>query len=500
MRPLSIRASLTAWFVGLTMLLLGGFSVTLYSSLSRALRHGLDAELEARAEGLAGLSEWDEDLGGVEFGRSAELVARLETGIPGRGCEVSTWPEGKLLHASGDPLPTESSAVNSADEARPFALFTTVAGATPRRLCTVLARMPAIPAGEDDESDPAKPGFEVLVRVSDSLAPVEAQLARVGWLIGGLIGLSSLVVVAFGLFLSRRFVQPLKQLGNAAAAVRIGTLTPMPRRGSADEVDQLAAILDATFVSLDDTASRQARFTANAAHELRNPITVIRNAADVALRRDRSSSEYREFLGDVLATADRMGTIVQALLTLARMDEGVLRSTFAEVDLLAIARESAAVLAKSADRVRFTNGTATVIHGEPRLLRVLADNLLANALRFSAGQPVDVIVGTDERGGISLCVRDFGPGVPESHRKRVFERFYRVEAAEPEPSGAGLGLSIVAEVARVHAAECGLEDASPGTRVTVRFPASPLAPASHPSPSPPTTRDATAPRGSRAGV
>ncbi|MBI1850035.1 MAG: HAMP domain-containing histidine kinase [Planctomycetes bacterium] len=261
-------------------------------------------------------------------------------------------------------------------------------------------------------------------------------------------------------------------LRRVAAALRGGVTATMPRRGTDDEVDDVADDLDRTVSTLEASASRQARFTADAAHELRNPISVIRNAAEVALLHDRSGAEYREFLADILVTSRRMGSIVDGLLLLARMDAGVVRSTFAAVDLVGIVRESAARLATDPERVRIANESVGVIRGEARLLRVLVDNLLSNALRYSEGKPVDVVVRSEASRRVTLSVRDFGPGVPPSEKNRVFERFYRGANERRDGSGAGLGLAIVDEIARVHFAECEIGDAAPGTRASVRFPAS----------------------------
>ncbi len=466
MKPLSIRASLTAWFVLLTMLLLGGFSVTLHLSIRQALRSGLDAGLEARAETLVALCEWEEDRGEMEFELSQELSAELGAGHAGHGIDVWTWPALDLLHRSGEPIPVPTPELTWEPGPRPFAVFTSSGGAEPRRVCTLLARPSA---GSRPRNRPSKPAPEVLVRVTESLTPVESQLGRVGWLIVVLVGGSVLVVLAFGFFLSHRFVRPLEELGRAAASVRAGSRSRMPRRGNEDEVDRLAGILDATFSSLEESLNRQARFTADAAHELRNPIAVIRNAAEVALRNDRTGAEYKEFLSDVLVTSKRMGDILEAMLLLARMDAVVVQSIFRDVDLLEVARESAAAMAQNHGRVRIAEETSAFVRGEAGLLRVLTDNLISNALRYSDGAPVDVEVRREQDGGVSLRVRDFGPGVPEQAKELLFERFYRGETGRPNPEGAGLGLAIVAEVARVHSAECKLENASPGTRVIVRF-------------------------------
>src|SRR5262249_43176331 len=156
----------------------------------------------------------------------------LERGHEGRGLAVWTWPARKLLHASGEPLGAEPPALALEDGATRAVAWEDLAGTPPRRVCTMLARAPAVPAHGDD---PDHPAFEVVVRASESVAPVAAQLARVCWQIGALTGAASLVVLGFGMFLSRRFVRPLRELGAAAAAVRPGDHPTMPRRGTGDE-------------------------------------------------------------------------------------------------------------------------------------------------------------------------------------------------------------------------------------------------------------------------
>lgn len=460
----SLRFSLNAWFIGLATLLLAGFSLTLYAGLARALRSGVDDELVARAEGLLGICEWDDEADCVEFKLSPQLDAELGAGKPGRGLEVLTWPQRKLLHRSGDPIGGELPGFEPAAEGGRETRFADLEGDPPRRLCVLHARVPPAPAREDD---PERPAFEMVLRVTESVAPVAAQLARVRWQMGGLIGIAWVVVLAFGAFLSRRFVRPLQELGAAAAAVRAGEHARMPTRGTGDELDRLAALLDGAFASLADAVERQARFTSNAAHELRNPIAVVRNAAEVALRQERSGPEYRRFLEDARATSLRMGRIVEALLLLARLDRDEASARLVRVDLAEVARAAAA--AADRGRVRVTSGARGAVAGEPDLLRVLVDNLVANALHYCAGEPVELDVAEAPDGRVVLSVRDFGPGIPDDEKPRVFERFHRGATTPNDHSGAGLGLSIVADVARLHGATCRIADAQPGTRVTVEF-------------------------------
>jgi two-component system sensor histidine kinase TctE len=454
MKRLSIRGSLTAWFVGSTIVLLAASSLAFWVGLDRALRSGLDDSLRARAETIAVLCEWEGDLGRVEFEFSDELARRLAAGREGHGLEVWGWPGGRL-HGSGAPLaaPPPPDAVQPA----PFAFATLDTNdAEPRRVCTHRAHR---------ENADGSVAFDVAVSISESLRPIERQLARAGWLVLLFAGGAAAIAVAFGALVSRRLVRPLRSLETAAAAVQGGARAPMPRRGSGDELDRLAQVLDDAFGSLHEALERQARFTADAAHELRNPIAVIHNAADVALRQERTGAQYREFLADVLATARRLADVVDALLLLARMDAGALRGVFADVDLSVLARDAVG----GDRRVRVEGADDTVVRAEPRLLRVLIDNLLSNALRYAGPTaPVELVVKNG--GPVTLAVRDRGPGIPAAARQRIFDRFYRVSSADAG-DGAGLGLAIVAEVARVHGAALGVDSSAAGTCVTVTFPA-----------------------------
>jgi signal transduction histidine kinase len=473
-RPLSIRASLTAWFVGLTTLLLAAFSITLYVSSSRNLRDGLDARLTTEAMGLLALCDWDEEIGGPQVEMSEELTERLAELRPESGSQVWIWPDQVGIYRSGEqisaPFPPEEWTADFTSDQGTKAHYSTVAGEDGLlRLCALLAFMPGVPA---DGDEPAKEPFTVLVRTAENYGPVQAQLAHLAWFIAGLAIVSGGVIVLFALLLSRRVIRPLKELGDAAGQIRAGQATRLPRRGAGDEVDELADHLEDAFQRLDESMQRQARFTSDAAHELRNPISVIQSAADVALRRERTPEEYRAFLADVLATSRRMGAVMEALLLLARLDAGKTGATLKPVDLVAIAHDSAKALPGAKGRVRVTGAEPVPVAGDDALLRVLVDNLLSNALRYSPADQ-EVAVRVEMNGHPTLMVQDHGPGIPADHVEHVFGRFYRVANANPGVQGAGLGLAIVAEIARLHGAQPRIDTSPAGTTVSVDFPPPP---------------------------
>lgn len=462
---LSIRASLIVWFVGLTVALLAVFSVTLYIDIRSTLVSELDERLANRAESLLALCEWEDDGRRVEFELTPELAAEFAAAGRGRGIEVRSVRDGAMVHASGATL---GAMALPAVQGRSFT-FLDRDGPESIRVCSLRAAL----RNSDRSTDVPAP--EVVVRVAESFAAVRGQLARVRWTIALLALIAALAMSGFSWLLSRRLVRPLDQLGRAAAAVDPRRRVPMPRRGSGDELDRLAEVLDGAFTSLGDALDRQARFTADAAHELRNPVSVIRSAAEVALRGERSAAEQRRFLDDILTTAKRMGDVVQALLTLARVDSVGFRSDAQPVDLLAVVQDSVRGSADGAARVT-VRGESESVRGDPGLLRVMVDNLIGNALRHGGGTTVDVSVGREAGNGVVLRVRDFGNGVPPDLRSQVFARFYRGGGAVASDGGAGLGLSIVGEVARVHGARCEVGDADPGACFLVVFPRGPAEP------------------------
>ncbi len=221
------------------------------------------------------------------------------------------------------------------------------------------------------------------------------------------------------------------------------------------------------------------RFMADAAHELRTPVTVLRTRTEVALRQERDATRDAAALRAIEQESGRVGAIVGDLLTLARADAGerpVAREALFLDDLAANAVEAVRALAER-KRVTLQVGAfeEAAIMGDPALVRRLLLIVLDNAIKYTpAGGQVHLDV-TARNGRRAVVVSDTGIGIPEDQRAHVFERFYRGEPARREAEGAGLGLSIARWIADLHGAaiEIGpVPDGSPGTRVTLTFPAS----------------------------
>jgi signal transduction histidine kinase len=217
------------------------------------------------------------------------------------------------------------------------------------------------------------------------------------------------------------------------------------------------------------------RFMADAAHELRTPITVLRTHAEVALQQPRDAANYVTSLRGIEAEAQRLGGIVDSLLVLARADSGERQIEHERLFLDDVAIDAAA----AAQLVGRQKGVVVTVEefeeapidGDPALIRQLLMILLDNAMKFTdAGGRVSVRVSTPQ-GVPTFVVQDTGIGIKPEDLPRVFQRFFRGDTARGRTDGAGLGLSIASWIAREHGAEISVtSEAGNGTRVAIRFP------------------------------
>ena len=217
------------------------------------------------------------------------------------------------------------------------------------------------------------------------------------------------------------------------------------------------------------------RFMADAAHELRTPITILRTRAEVALQQPRATPDYVAALRGVEAEARRLGSIVDSLLVLARADSGERQIDKERIflDDIALDVAGAAEIVGRQKNVKLTvdEFEEAPVDGDPALIRQLIMIVLDNAVKFTdAGGQVHVRVSMHE-GAPTLVVDDTGMGIREEELSRVFQRFFRGETARSRTDGAGLGLSIASWIAREHGADISLRsEPGTGTKVTITFP------------------------------
>ncbi|WP_421883764.1 ATP-binding protein [Methylibium sp.] len=294
-----------------------------------------------------------------------------------------------------------------------------------------------------------------------------------------LIGLVVIVggLLVFGL---RRGLQPLDSTAQDVARRSARALEPITLEDVPKEIKPLVASINDLMNRLAVAFATQRRFLADAAHELRTPITALRLQLQL-LQRSSDEAERRQAVTDLAAGIDRSQRLVEQLLQVARSDPDGELTRREPVDLAELVRATVASLSIKAEHKGLDLGAdapdAVMVHGDANQLTVLLNNLVENALRYTppAGGVVDVTAGLQD-GRPLLRVVDNGPGVAESERERVFDRFYRCEAAQSQSgdgSGSGLGLAIVRAIAERHGAVVTLQvpGGGQGLEVVVLFPA-----------------------------
>lgn len=273
-------------------------------------------------------------------------------------------------------------------------------------------------------------------------------------------------------------LRPVAAIRTELAAVTASELDRrVPDPGGADEIAQLARTVNSTLDRLERSDARQRQFTADASHELRNPLAAVRSRLEVALR-----DPDRESVAAALADTERLQGIAADLLLLARLDGGPAPRT-EPVDLALLAAEAVARRPGPRVALRLEAPAPVPAAGDPaRLERALA-NLVDNALRYARDE-VTVRASSSGDGWALLEVTDDGPGIPEADRDRVFERFVRLDADRGRASGGtGLGLAIAREIARSHGGDLRAlppTAGASGARLELRVPKSatpPISPA-----------------------
>jgi two-component system sensor histidine kinase TctE len=313
----------------------------------------------------------------------------------------------------------------------------------------------------------------ILVQVGETMGARELLSRRI-LLDSALVQLALIaaaaLLIAFGV---HRGLLPLKRLRDELRARDPDDLSPIDTRQVPREVVPLVDALNVHTQRQRELTELQQRFFANASHQLKTPLAVLRTQSALALRQTDIGA-MRELVQRMHDGTEATGRLVQQLLTLARSDPGLALAR-EDVDLAQLADEVLLDLVVLARSRRIDLGldarAAPVVRGERVLLREMVANLVHNALVYTpAGGRVTVHVETDESGAAAMIVEDDGPGIPQAERERVFDRFYRVAGSASE--GSGLGLSIVQEVCRRHGVRITLADGTNGRglRVELRWP------------------------------
>ena len=321
-------------------------------------------------------------------------------------------------------------------------------------------------------------GFELLVAqdVHERFLTEKFFTTTLPWtiilmLLLGLIG---------GGLMSRNMLRRLDQINRTAGEIFAGDFSRrVPVTRAHDEFDTLADSLNRMLDRIERLMKGVREVTDSVAHDLRTPLTRLRNRLEDTMRRLEGEGKDSSEIEAAMRETDQIIATFNALLLIAEADSGVTRGAMAPVDLAPIADDVSELYEPLAEEngvtLEIKPAGATMIEGNRSLISQALANLVDNAIKYTpTGGHISVWPAVTPE-GVELTVADTGPGIPATDRARVVERFVRLEASRNSP-GTGLGLSLVAAVARLHNARLILEDNAPGLKAIIRFPRPPLFP------------------------
>lgn len=431
----SIERTLLGWI--LSALALGAMLVALVTYLVtlEEMHEVFDADLKNVAQGIASYQQ-------AGFGREAtgRLVMPERSDTPDEYEIVTlTWtPEGQRIYASDPrvalPFVREEGLSRLSVAGTEWIVYTAV------RHEGVAQAAQRVAARRD--------------MAGESAAKVLPPLIGLGLVVAGLL--------VYGL---RRGLQPLDATARDVATRSDRSLEAITLEDLPQEISPLVQSINGLMSRLAQAFSAQRRFLADAAHELRTPIAVLRLQLQL-LQRSEDEGQRDQAVKVLAQGIDRSQRLVEQLLEVARTEPDGQAMRRDEVDLSELARATVAAMSIKADHLALDLGAdapqPVKVVGDAAQLAVLLDNLVDNALRYTpAGGVVDVSTSRRAGGEAVLGIRDTGPGIPRAERERVFDRFYRGESANADArdgSGSGLGLAIVRAIAERHGARIELKD------------------------------------------
>lgn len=448
----------TAFKISLAYLVISSIGAALVLfSVGWNLQGAIDREIEAQVDAdTVSLLEQYQD-GGIT--RLVEIIDQ-RVKQPGAGLYLVTTYAGQPLVGNVAQLPA-----GALDRPRVVQTTYKVKGKRRRAFVRIV---------------PVAGSFRLLVghdlEEGESLRPIlwQALLTSLAWLTG--------ICTIGGLILARRVLRRIDAISVNARKIAEGDLAErLPLAGTDDELDRLVGNLNAMLARIADLMAGVKEVSDNVAHDLKTPLTRLRARAEQTLRSGEEKEDYREALEKVIEDADGMIRIFDALLMIARAEAGAGRDGMADFDVAAVASDVGELYEPLAeDRGIMLEGEIDmdlVVHGSRELIGQALSNLLDNALKYGVDEskmqdgPPTIRLTARRRGGmVEIAVSDNGSGIPAEDRQRIVDRFVRLENSRSR-AGSGLGLSLVAAVARLHHGALRVEDNVPGARFVIALPA-----------------------------
>lgn len=452
----TLRVRFALWTAGLFLIALTAFGIYVYFSMERGLHGYVDNSLRLNASQLiAGLNiEGNQLILSDSFEEKPENADLREQGYSIRILS----PQEKVLQTFGlyhDLLP----AVSLSNFSPFFSTINDPASGIRIRVYTT----PVIEEGN----------FIAIVQVAHSFEETELALQRL--LLTLLISVPLLVVISglSGYWLAARALRPIDQITSTARRISAEDLSArLDLPDTNDEVGRLASTFNNMLARLDQAFQRERRFTTDASHELRTPLTAMQAVLGMIREKPRTSEQYQEALGDLSEEVDRLRTLTENLLHLAR-DNGKKTAVFETVDLSTLLEDVSDSLtplmeARGLSLKRDIQSGLCMRGDSDDLIRLFV-NLLDNAIKFTERGEIRIIAGVYNN-VINITIADTGRGIRATHLPYIFDRFYRADPSR-NARGSGLGLSIAKNIVERHGGKIAVSSTpNRGSIFTIDFP------------------------------
>ena len=456
MKPQSIRVRLTLWYSLILALSLSLFGGGAYFAMRHSIYATLDEELRQRLEGVRGIISEDAPHGATAL---EDEFHEFAVGQGARGRLRVADAAGHILFASSG---METYSVRATNRKQSSGFNEKIAGEHFRAL--------------QDSLDVAGNRYDVTVATSTK--ELGEALERFRHVLYFAVPFFLLLAALGGYWMSRRALAPVDKITQSArniGAQNLAMRLAVPQTG--DELERLATTLNEMLSRLDAAFQRITQFTADASHELRTPVSVMRTSAELSLRKPRTESEYREALSQILAEIEKVSRLIEQLLLLARADSSSAAIPIARTnlsDILERVWRQASMLAESKNlkSEQFIPQAAVWVRGDPASLERLFLILLDNAVKYTFdGGRIELRLSSADGFAVTE-IRDTGIGIAPEDVPHIFDRFYRADRARSrETGGTGLGLAIGRWIAGAHGGEIRVQsEPSKGSSFQVRLP------------------------------
>lgn len=443
-RTHSVRVSLTAWYVGAMVVVLGLYASAVFVFVSRNLSEHLDELVRSDSQWAATMADQGPD----------GTLRWFDNDANGEGPWLQVWSGGALIFRTANA------------ERNPYAESAALAARADQQIVTISGSRAPVRI----LSTPSQVyGRKVVIQVAQSEGPMRRQRNQLlAFLVLGLpLGVAAAGIGGYSL--ARRALAPIETMADRARTITAQRLSDrLPVHNPNDELGRLASVFNELLGRLESSFEQMRRFTADVSHELRTPLTAMRSVGEVGLRERRDAEAYRGIIGSMLEEVGRLSTLVDRLLTLSRAEIGQVKLSRDVVDLRGLAEEAVAQLGVLAEEKRQTMtvepGGSPRGLGDRAVLRQSLMNLVDNAIKYSpAGAQIRLRVWESPTSAV-LDVIDNGPGIAPDVRARVFDRFYRAGSSRTSErvAGTGLGLSIAKWAVEANGGQLSLESTGGG--------------------------------------